>query len=152
MTKDEIKSAPPAPGHKRIRPEGITRNQWKKQKRVQKITGFWPALFDINNPKPLKINIIQDMIKDIQARALDMGAGSVRAALSTYTGHSKYIRCVAAGGPRYDLNGEPCGEVTEAAVQHATERLRAFRADRHRVNASIGGEDGGQEGESAKNG
>ncbi|EKS3673458.1 hypothetical protein QL374_003577 [Salmonella enterica] len=30
-------------------------------------------------------------------------------ALNTYTSHAKYIRCVAAGGMRYDLNGEPCG-------------------------------------------
>ncbi|EOZ4487612.1 ProQ/FINO family protein, partial [Salmonella enterica subsp. diarizonae] len=30
---------------------------------------------------------------------------------------ARYVRCVMAGGARYDLNGEPCGEVTEAAVK-----------------------------------
>ncbi len=121
MTKDAISNAPPAQGTwtKRIRPEGLSRAQWKKRKRVQKITTFWPKLFDINNPKPLKLNIIPDMVKDIHARGLEMGIGSVRVALNAYTSHAKYIRCVAAGGMRYDLNGEPCGEVTETAARNA---------------------------------
>lgn len=154
MTKNAINDAPPARGAvtKRIRPEGVTRAQWKKRKRVQKITEFWPKLFDINNPKPLKINIMPDMAKDIQARGIDMGIGSVRVALNAYTSHAKYIRCVAAGGMRYDLNGEPCGEVTETAIKHATERFkdleRKLRAGRSRsVNS-----DRKQETESVING
>ncbi|EBQ4836474.1 prop effector [Salmonella enterica subsp. arizonae] len=154
MTKDAINDAPPAQGAgtKRIRPEGLSRAQWKKRKRVQKITAFWPKLFDINNPKPLKLNIMQDMAKDIQARGLDMGIGSVRVALNAYTSHAKYIRCVAAGGMRYDLNGEPCGEVTETAIRHAAERFkdleRKFRAGRNRA----GNSDSKQETESATDG
>ncbi|HHY0902447.1 TPA: ProQ/FINO family protein [Salmonella enterica] len=132
----------------KIRPEGMSRDQWKKRKRVQRIAAFWPNLFDINTPKPLKLNIMQDMAEDIQARGLDMGLGSVRSALNTYTSHARYIRCVAAGGMRYDLNGEPCGEVTETAIKHATERFKAlerkFRAGRNRSNNS----DGKQEAES----
>lgn len=154
MTKDAINDAPPAQGAwtKRIRPEGVTRAQWKKRKRVQKITAFWPKLFDINNPKPLKINIMPDMAKDIQARGLDMGIGSVRVALNAYTSHAKYIRCLAAGGMRYDLNGEPCGEVTETAARNARERFkdleRKFRAGRNRA----GNSDGKQETGSATDG
>ncbi|EKK3318923.1 ProQ/FinO family protein [Salmonella enterica] len=139
---------------KRLRPEGMTRAQWKKRKRVQKIMEFWPKLLDIHNPKPLKINIMQDMIKDVQTRGLDMGTGSVRVALNTYTGHARYVRCVAAGGARYDLNGEPCGEVTEAAVKHATESLKAlerkYRVNRNRVINDK--EEGKQETESAADG
>lgn len=156
MTKDAINDAPAVQGAwpKRIRPEGVTRAQWKKRKRVQKITEFWPKLFDINNPKPLKLNIMQDMAKDIQARGLDMGIGSVRVALNAYTSHAKYIRCVAAGGMRYDLNGEPCGEVTETAIRHATERFKAldrqFRAGRNR--AGNGSADDKQETGSATDG
>lgn len=144
MTKDAINDAPAVQGAcmKRIRPEGLSRAQWKKRKRVQKITEFWPKLFDINNPKPLKLNIMPDMAKDIKARGLDMGIGSVRVALNAYTSHAKYIRCVAAGGMRYDLNGEPCGEVTETAVRHATERFKVLaqkrRAGRNRPgNGSV---------------
>lgn len=142
MTKDAINDAAAVQSAwtKRIRPEGLSRAQWKKRKRVQKITEFWPKLFDINNPKPLKLNIMPDMAKDIQARGLDMGIGSVRVALNAYTSHAKYIRCVAAGGMRYDLNGEPCGEVTETAIRHATERFkdleRKLRAGRNRLNNS----------------
>ncbi|HFE7522330.1 TPA: ProQ/FINO family protein [Salmonella enterica subsp. enterica serovar Newport] len=156
MTKDAINDALAVQGAwpKRIRPEGVTRAQWKKRKRVQKITAFWPKLFDINNPKPLKLNIMQDMAKDIQARGLDMGIGSVRVALNAYTSHAKYIRCVAAGGMRYDLNGEPCGEVTETAIRHATERFkdleRKFRAGRNR--AGNGSADDKQETGSATDG
>ncbi|EAN5736320.1 hypothetical protein EJD04_26940 [Salmonella enterica] len=75
-----------------------------------------------------------------------------RAALNTYSSHAKYIRCVAAGGMRYDLNGEPCGEVTETAIKHATERFKAlerkFRAGRNRSNNS----DSKPEAESATDG
>lgn len=156
MTKDAISSVPPAQdaSPKRIRPDGLSRAQWKKRKRVQKITEFWPKLFDINNPKPLKLNIVQDMVKDIQARGLDMGIGSVRVALNAYTSHAKYIRCVAAGGMRYDLNGEPCGEVTETAIKNAKERYKVleqkFRAGRNR--AGNGNGDGKQETEGATDG
>ncbi len=156
MTKDAISDAPPAQiaGAKRIRPEGLSRAQWKKRKRVQKIAEFWPKLFDINNPKPLKLNIMQDMEKDIQTRGLDMGFGSVRVALNAYTSHAKYIRCVAAGGARYDLNGEPCGEVTETAARNARERFkdleRKFKASRSRSGNDSG--DGKQETESATDG
>ncbi|EAY3716692.1 prop effector [Salmonella enterica] len=146
MTKDAISNTP------RIRPEGLTRAQWKKRKRVQKLIKFWPELFNINNPKPLKLNIMQDIGKDIQSRGLDMGIGSVRVALGAYTSHAKYIRCVAAGGMRYDLNGEPCGEVTETAAKSAGERFkeleRKFRAGRKQPNNS----DGKQETEIATGG
>ncbi|ECI8024612.1 prop effector [Salmonella enterica subsp. enterica serovar Ramatgan] len=156
MTKDAINDAPAAQSAqaKRIRPEGLSRAQWKKRKRVQKITEFWPKLFDINNPKPLKLNIMPDMTKDIQARGLDMGIGSVRVALNAYTSHAKYIRCVAAGGMRYDLNGEPCGEVTETAARNARERFKALerklKAGRNR--AGNGSLDGKQATENATNG
>lgn len=156
MTKDAINDEPAVQGAwpKRIRPEGLSRAQWKKRKRVQKITAFWPKLFDINNPKPLKLNIMQDMAKDIQSRGLDMGLGSVRVALNAYTSHAKYIRCVAAGGMRYDLNGEPCGEVTETAARNARERFKALerklKAGRNR--ADNGSLDGKQATENATNG
>ncbi|HAF5680549.1 TPA: ProQ/FINO family protein [Salmonella enterica subsp. enterica serovar Muenchen] len=71
-----------------------------------------------------------------------MGSGSVRVTLNAYTSHAKYIRCVAAGGVRYDLNGEPCGEVTETAIKHAKERLKALerklKAGRNRAGNSEG--------------
>ncbi|EAW9081155.1 ProQ/FinO family protein [Salmonella enterica] len=155
MTKDAINNASPAQGAgaKRIRPGGLTRAQWKKRKRVQKIAEFWPKLFDINNPKPLKLNIMQDMEKDIQLRGLDMGIGSVRVALGAYTSHAKYIRCVSAGGARYDLNGEPCGEVTEAAARNARERFKnletKLKANR---NKSVNDRGGKQETGSATDG
>lgn len=53
---------------------------------------------------------------------------------------------------RYDLNGEPCGEVTETAIKHATERFKAlerkFRVGRNRSNNS----DSKPEAESATDG
>ncbi|HBZ9864074.1 TPA: ProQ/FinO family protein [Salmonella enterica subsp. houtenae] len=151
MTKDNTPAVQRADA-KRIRPEGMTRGQWKKRKRVNKITEFWPKLFDINNPKPLKLNIMQDMVKDIQSHGLDLGVGAVRVALNAYTSHARYVRCVAAGGMRYDLKGEPCGEVTEAAIKHAKEKFkvleRKFRAGRNRSDNS----DGKHETEGAANG
>lgn len=137
---------------KRIRPEGVTRAQWKKRKRAQKLSEYWPELFNINNPKPLKLNIMQDIAKDIEVRGIDMGLGSVRTGLNTYTSHARYILCVAAGGVRYDLNGEPCGEVTETAIKHAKERFKALEWKLKACRNRSGNSDDKQETEIATDG
>ncbi|ECT1023427.1 hypothetical protein DPO11_26270 [Salmonella enterica] len=114
----------------RIRPEGLTRGQWRKRKLIKRIEGYWPELFNTDNPKPLNRDIVQDMIKDIKARGIALGERGVKVALNAYTRHGKYIKCVAAGGYRYNLNGKRCGRVTEQAAARAQERLNALKAAR----------------------
>ena len=42
----------------------------------------------------------------------DLTRTRIRRALKVYTGMPVYRKALARGGPRYDLNGQPAGEVT----------------------------------------
>ncbi|POE18032.1 hypothetical protein BV918_00685 [Pectobacterium odoriferum] len=83
---------------------------------------LWPDAFNLENPRPLAIGIDKALAADIERRQLS-GAGSLRFSLGLYVHRSAYVKALAAGGQRYDLNGKPQGEVT--AEQQ--ERARAQR-------------------------
>jgi ProP effector len=59
--------------------------------------------------KPLKVGIYSDLaaLGVLPGREIHIG-------LSYYTRRLQYQRALAAGGPRYNLAGEPVGEVSEA--------------------------------------
>lgn len=111
------------PVQERVRPEGMNRRQWKNVKHMRRILAFWPELFDLDNPKPLKVGVLDDIQRDIAARSLTIGAGVLKAAIASYTRRIRYKKALAAGGSRYDLNGQPCGEVTPEQQQTAVSEL-----------------------------
>lgn len=112
------------PVQERIRPEGMNLRQWKNLKNVRRVLAFWPELFDLDNPKPLKVGVLDDIQQDIVARSLTIGAGVLKAAIASYTSRIRYKKALAAGGARYDLNGQPCGEVTPKQQQEAADGLK----------------------------
>ncbi|EDZ5934478.1 proQ/FINO family protein [Salmonella enterica] len=112
------------PVQERVRPEGMTRRQWKNVKNMRRALAFWPELFDMNNPKPLKVGVLDDLMQDISARNLTIGTGVLKATLVRYTHRIRYQKALAAGGARYDLNGQPCGEVTPEQQQEAADALK----------------------------
>ncbi|MCB2019504.1 MAG: ProQ/FinO family protein, partial [Burkholderiaceae bacterium] len=85
----------------------------------------WPALF-AGPAKPIKLRIQ----KDIQAR--DPGAFT-RSVLSGFlhrhTGSTSYLLAMAKGGPRFDLDGKPDGEVSEEHRKVAADELARRRAN-----------------------
>jgi sRNA-binding protein len=85
----------------------------------------WPALF-AGPAKPIKLRIQ----KDIQER--DPGAFT-RSVLSGFlhrhTGSTSYLLAVARGGPRFDLDGKPDGEVSEEHRKVASDELARRRAN-----------------------
>lgn len=107
----------------RVRPEGMTRVQWKNLKNRHRVLAFWPELFNTDNPKPLKTGVLNDLIQDIAVRGLTISEGTLKRAVATYTHRIRYKKAIAAGGVRYDLNGQPCGEVTPEQQQEAAEEL-----------------------------
>ncbi|EAS1727475.1 proQ/FINO family protein [Salmonella enterica] len=127
------------PVQERVRPEGMTRRQWKNIKKMRRLLAFWPELFDMDNPKPLKTGVLDDLMQDISARNLTIGTGVLKATLASYTRRIRYQKALAAGGARYDLNGQPCGEVTAEQQQTQQEAADALKKARDK-----------QEGESAK--
>ncbi|EOP1323135.1 ProQ/FINO family protein [Escherichia coli] len=74
--------------------------------------------------KPVKPGVIHDMLQDAKARKLPMGTGTLRGALISYTHSTRYLKAIVAGGERYDLKGQPCGEVTPDEKAAAREILK----------------------------
>lgn len=140
INASEPQQAKPKQVQERKRPEGITRRQWKNLKNVRRVLAFWPELFDLNNPKPLKTGVLNDLMQDIAARDLTIGAGALKAALASYTRRIRYKKAIAAGGARYDLNGQPCGEVTPEQQQEAADDLekpKGKRGNGHGVTQQV---------------
>jgi sRNA-binding protein len=67
-----------------------------------------------------------------------MPAEDIGPTLPLYLRRQMYQRALAAGGSRYDLNGEPCGEVTvEQAAGAATNTAHVEAEARIRGAAAI---------------
>lgn len=120
----EPEQAKQQPAQERVRPEGMNRRQWKNFKHMRRVLVLWPALFNLDNPKPLKVGALNDLMQDISARNLTIGAGVLKAALARYTRRIRYQKALASGGARYDLNGQPCGEITPEQQQEAADALK----------------------------
>ncbi|EEQ1778405.1 ProQ/FinO family protein [Escherichia coli] len=121
----------------------MTKRQRKNRRRINRLAEYWPELFGAENIKPLKAGVIHDMLQDAKARKLSMGTGTLRAALISYIHTTRYLRAVIAGGERYDLKGQPCGEVTpdEKAVARGILKQRLERMkQQNSQQQSAGGE------------
>ena len=85
----------------------------------------WPALF-AGAPKPIKLRIQQD----IQERAPGtFTKQALSAFFRRHTGSTSYLHAVANGKVRFDLDGQPSGEVTEEHRQVARDELARRRAN-----------------------
>ncbi|OSM05509.1 ProQ activator of osmoprotectant transporter ProP superfamily [Escherichia marmotae] len=110
----------------------MTKRQRKNRRRVNRLTELWPDLFSREAPKPLKVGIFDDLMQDLAVRGLAFGPGALRATLASYAQSPRYYRALVAGGARYDLKGQPCGEVTPQEQQDAETRLMALNEKRKR--------------------
>ncbi|AJB37459.1 ProQ/FINO family protein [Escherichia coli] len=101
----------------------MTKRQSKNRKRIIRLVELWPESFNREKTKPLKVGIPDDLIQDIAIRELAFGAGTLHAAVASYVQSPCYYRALIAGGARYNLNGQPCGEVTPQEQKEAETRL-----------------------------
>ncbi len=82
----------------------------------------WPKAFK----RPLKIGVHHDILgTPFSAEELSYG-------LRLVTGRERYLKRLVAGATRYDLDGQPAGEVTPEAAAHAAKRLLVLEAKRLR--------------------
>ncbi|HBN1420106.1 TPA: ProQ/FinO family protein [Escherichia coli] len=113
---------------RRIPWQHMTKRQRKNRRRINRLAEYWPELFGAENIKPLKAGVIHDMLQDAKARELAIGhgvlRGALRGALTSYIHTTRYLKAIVAGGARYGLNGQPCGEVTEEDKSVASELLK----------------------------
>ena len=84
----------------------------------------FPALFG-SGCKPLKLRIQAD----IQQRAPgDFGKQALTAFLRRYTGSTAYLQAMSRSTQRFDLDGQPSGELSDEHRKAAAEELRRRRA------------------------
>jgi ProP effector len=82
--------------------------------------------------QPLSIGIH----KGIKLRMPDVNDGALRTTLKAYTASTKYLKAIAHGKQRFDLDGNPAGDVTAEQRQQAQDTLKErFRKAAERKKA-----------------
>lgn len=104
-----------------------TKSSRHNRKKLELLVTHWPAAFSLDAPRPLAIGTAELIAADICARGIT-GAGKIRAAVAMYTRRAIYLKALIAGGSRYNLAGEPVGEVTPEQQQMARENLSAMNS------------------------
>jgi ProP effector len=88
---------------------------------LETLSSKFPVFHDY---KPLAIGIH----KAIRLQLPELSEGALRVALKSYTASTKYLKAVANGTQRFDLGGNPAGEITaeqrQLALQTIKERFR----------------------------
>jgi sRNA-binding protein len=90
----------------------------------------WPTTFPArpDDVRPLAVGIHEQLGKQFPDRSPEQ----VRRAIAQwrYPRLGAYLRVVARGGPRFDLDGNPSGEVSTSEQENARERLKEWRERR----------------------
>lgn len=127
MHRDKITTGdlrdPEAAAGKKAKPHQLTPTARRNRRRMDNLIKHFPEVLRRKEPMPLKVGILDDMVNSLQARGATMGPGQVKAALAGYTSARRYLRALAAGGPRYGIDGQPCGEVTPEHQQIAADAI-----------------------------
>ena len=81
---------------------------------LDRLCQAFPACFSRTAPRPLKIGLGEELmaLAGVHPALADLTRTRIRRALKVYTGMPAYRQALARGGPRYDLDGQPVGEVT----------------------------------------
>ena len=91
---------------------------------AQQLAALFPALFG-KRARPLKLRIQAD----IQARAPGVFTKAVLSAfLRRYTGSTSYLQSLAHSTERFDLDGNPAGELSEEHREQARQEVQRRRA------------------------
>lgn len=91
----------------------------------------FPKAFDFQEPKPLKVGIHHDILGLEAPISHTQRARAIRA----YVGSPGYLKAVANGQWRYDLNGEPVEEILQEQKTRAEEKLFLMKAPLGNKNA-----------------
>ena len=89
-------------------------------KTLSMLVDQFPAVFASKaHSKPLKIGILEDL----RACYPHISKKHFRLVLSHYTGHTSYQNALLNSKDRYDLQGHPCGVVTEKQRELARQKI-----------------------------
>lgn len=81
---------------------------------INQLCEAFPDCFNQAAPKPLKIGIGGELLAlvGVHPALAEVSRTQLRRAITFYTHRFAYRKALAAGGPRYGLDGQPVGEVT----------------------------------------
>lgn len=105
-------------------------NQNKKELKQAKkemqalLEGFFGNVINYKDPKPLKVGFFKDFIEEAERLNLPFSKTFFRKCLHLYTMRNAYLKAIIQGGPRYDIQGKPCGEVVESERNYAKEQIK----------------------------
>ncbi|MEQ5272774.1 ProQ/FINO family protein [Proteus mirabilis] len=102
-----------------------TANAKQKEARISRIAKHW-TLFSEPEAKPLMIGIREAMIKDSKDRGLDVPDSHIKQGLRAYISRKVYLKALTLGGNRFDMNGQPNGEVTREQQAIAEQKLKQW--------------------------
>lgn len=106
----------------------LSESKKQRQKEAKALLeGFWPELFQFNQPRPLKMGVFEDLVEDAKQRKLPFGADIIKAAMKIYTCRYAYQKALSKISERFNLSGEPEGDVTAEQKEYA--RLQIQRID-----------------------
>ena len=118
-------------------PNKKERERQAQRELLEVLRDRWPQAFprDYCQLRPLAIGIRQD----IAASLSEHPPGRIGAAIRMFQHQmmSAYLRVVLQGGPRYDLEGNPRGEVTPKEQDQARRDLQVFY-EKRKQNAAPG--------------
>lgn len=100
---------------------------WKSP-HIQRAQSYYPQVFNHRKARPVKVGIRADMLADAAARRLPLTPKQISRAMAGLTKTPIYLRAIVAGGPRYDLSGQPCGVVTAEQQENARRLLVTLKA------------------------
>jgi sRNA-binding protein len=132
-----VPSQPPAPPA--VTEPGPSKTAQEKQARwelLEILRDRWPQAFPLDSQRvrPLAVGIRQDIAAHLPQQPL----GRIGAAIGLFQRlmGPAYFRAVLRGGSRYDLDGNPRGEVTPAEQGLAKRDLQAFYERRKKKAAA----------------
>jgi sRNA-binding protein len=106
--------------------QGAVKMTTKSDDNIAALAALFPAAFSTQPwqaHRPLKVGIGDDLV----ARGV-FGAPEVNAALKRYVDRLKYQKCLAAGGARFDLEGNVAGGVSREQRCRASRLLARIKA------------------------
>lgn len=115
MTESTATRPEPA---KKITPEQRRKKREAAKAAVELLSEAYPQVFNLQEPKPLKVGIHEDLAADEK-----LSKTKIRLALSAYVRHYNYLSCLTEGSQRIDLLGQPVAAVTAEDEAHAREKM-----------------------------
>jgi ProP effector len=119
MTKLTLKKIPQSKTLQQISLE-------KQKECLEFLCQRFPQCFSRQSPKPLKINILND-IMDVLGEEVPFSKSTLRKTLQFYCHNFNYLNSVIKISRRFGLDGKEVGDVDKAHLSYTTEKIQKIR-------------------------